>query len=128
MSSFLRSFCVLFFVLMLVIVGRNAFASDNGPLKLELQDPVAVGMGGAFVGEADRASAVYYNPAGITQINSPEVTAGLTWAQPQMRYESSSSLNGAGYTAEMKEENFILILKNKFKVVLIMELYLLLLR
>ena len=76
-------------------------------LKLELQDPVAVGMGGAFVREADRASAVYYNPAGITQIDSPEVLAGLTWVQPQIHYESSAVQNGPGYSANMIEQNFV---------------------
>ena len=32
----------------------SAFASDTGLIKLELQDAAAVGMGGAFTGEADR--------------------------------------------------------------------------
>jgi len=81
---------------------HNAFASDNGQIKSELQDPVAVGMGGAFVGEADRPSAVYYNPAGITQLNSIEATAGLTWVQPQMKLESAT-----GTTSEMKEDNYL---------------------
>ena len=59
---------VLFGVaLLLSFVCPRAFASDNGVIKLELPDAAAVGMGGAFVGEADRPSAVYYNPAGITQ-------------------------------------------------------------
>ena len=114
-----RQLCVVLTALVLVIGRQNAFASDNGNLKLELQDPVAVGMGGAFVGEADRASAVYYNPAGITQIDSPEVSAGLTWAQPQISFESNTSHYPG--TSEMKEENFLFpdvfvtspIIKNK---------------
>jgi len=32
----------------------------------------AIGMGGAFVGTADDASALYWNPAGITQMDRPE--------------------------------------------------------
>lgn len=83
----------------------NAFASDTGVIKLELPDAAAVGMGGAFVGEADRPSSVYYNPAGITQIDTIEASAGLTWLQPQVKFESATANNGG--TSEMKMENFI---------------------
>ena len=73
---------------------QKAFAGDNGVIKLELPDAAAVGMGGAFTGEADRPSAVYYNPAGIVQMNTVEVSAGLTWLQPQIKFESSTPDNG----------------------------------
>ena len=88
--------------LLLSCFGQNAFASDNGQVKIEIQDAAAIGMGGAFVGEADRPSAVYYNPAGITQLNSIEASAGLTWVQPQMKFEPT-----AGNTSEMKEDNYL---------------------
>ena len=68
--------CVFF----VVLSSQHAFASDNGVFKLEIADAVAAGMGGAFVGEADRPSAVYFNPAGITQMDTIEMSAGLTWA------------------------------------------------
>ncbi len=103
---------------------QNAFAGDNGPLKLELADAAATGMGTAFTGEADRPSAVYYNPAGIVQMNTAEATAGLTWAQPQIKYQSSAPQNGSGYTANMKEDNYLFphvfvttpVFKDKFYV------------
>jgi len=89
---------------MLVVIGQNAFAGDTGLLKLELQDAVAVGMGGAYTGEADRPSAVYYNPAGITQIDTIEASAGLTWLQPQMKFESSTGNDG---TSKEKTDNYL---------------------
>lgn len=99
---------VLFGVAVLLsFVCPRAFASDNGVIKLELPDAAAVGMGGAFVGQADRPSAVYYNPAGITQLDDIQLSAGLTWAQPQIKYESSAVQNGPGYTATMKEDNYL---------------------
>ena len=101
MSSFFRSFCISLFVFMLVMVGRNAFASDSGQLKVELQDAAAIGMGGAFTGEADRPSAVYYNPAGIVQMDSPEVSGDLTWIQPQMKFNPASG----GDSSKSKEDN-----------------------
>lgn len=84
----------------------RAFAADNGVFKLELADAVATAMGGAFAGQADRPSAVYYNPAGITQMDSLEVSATFTWLQPQILYSSSAAQNGPGYTAKMKEDNY----------------------
>ena len=102
MVLYRHKFFIAFFVLML-IVDRNAFAGDNGNLKLELDDAAAAGMGDAFVGEADRASAVYFNPAGITQIDSLEVSAGLTWAGPQLKF----SPTGGGDSSKMMNENFI---------------------
>jgi long-chain fatty acid transport protein len=85
----------------------NALAADNGVFKLEIADAVAAGLGGAFAGQADRPSAVYYNPAGIVQMNTIEASATFTWLQPQIRYNSSDAANnGAGYTANMKEDNY----------------------
>ena len=104
MSS-IRIIIVAICVFLLSFSSQKAFAGDNGVIKLELQDAAAVGMGGAFTGEADRPSAVYYNPAGITQMDTIEVSAGLTWLQPQVKFESATPDNGG--TSEMKTQNFL---------------------
>ena len=114
----IRIIIVAVFAFLLSFFSQNAFAGDNGVIKLELPDAAAVGMGGAFTGEADRPSAVYYNPAGITQMDTIEVSAGLTWVQPQVKFESSTGNDG---TSEMKTQNFLFpdvfvtvpIIKNK---------------
>ncbi len=116
--------CIVFTAFILVVVRQNAFAGDNGVFKLELPDAAATGMGTAFVGQADRPSAVYFNPAGIIQMDTAQVSAGLTWLQPQIKYESSAPQNGPGYTANMKEDNYLFpdvfvttpVFKNKFYV------------
>lgn len=47
----------------------------------------AGGMGGAFVGLADDPSAIYWNPAGLSQLGSPQVMfVHNQWAQ-DIRYE-----------------------------------------
>jgi hypothetical protein len=47
----------------------------------------AGGMGGAFVGLADDPSAIYWNPAGLSQLDCPQVMfAHNQWAQ-DIRYE-----------------------------------------
>ena len=41
-----------------------------------------MGQGNAFVAEADDPSAIYFNPAGITQLKGEELSAGLTGLVP----------------------------------------------
>jgi len=118
MSSF-RTIIVAVCAFLMVILCQNAFAGDNGVIKLELPDAAAVGMGGAFTGEADRPSAVYYNPAGIVQMDSIETSVGLTLVQPQIEYKSLT-----GDTSDMKRDNYIFpdffvttpVVKGKFYV------------
>ena len=124
MFPYRSQLCIVIAIFMLVVVRQNAFAGDSGVFKLELPDAAATGMGTAFTGQADRPSAVYFNPAGIVQMDTAQVSAGLTWLQPQMRYQSSAPQNGSGYTANMKEDNFLIpnvfvttpVFKDKFYV------------
>ncbi len=78
----------------------NSFAGDSGVMKLTLPDAAAVGMGTAFTGEADRPSAVYYNPAGIVQVGRA-FSAGVTTVLPQLDYKSPS-----GETVQARRTNF----------------------
>ncbi|MBF0483742.1 MAG: outer membrane protein transport protein [Candidatus Omnitrophica bacterium] len=56
-----------------ILAGLLCFISParagSGAYSLEMLDAEAVGKGDAFVGEADNPSAVYYNSAGLTQLN-----------------------------------------------------------
>lgn len=98
------SFRIIFvgvFALLLSCCSQNAFAVDNGVYKLEIPDAAAVGMGGAFTGDADRPSAVYYNPAGITQMGT-EISAGFTFLQPEIEYKPLS-----GNAVEMNRDDYV---------------------
>ncbi len=59
------------------------------------QDARATGQGEAFVAQADDASAIYYNPAGLTQIKGTEITSGMEVSFPD------SKLRGGGSGEEM---------------------------
>jgi long-chain fatty acid transport protein len=59
------------------------------------QDARATGQGEAFVAQADDASAIYYNPAGLTQLKGTEFTSGMGVSFPY------SHLEGGGSGAEM---------------------------
>ena len=59
------------------------------------QDARATGQGEAFVAQADDASAIFYNPAGLTQFKGTEFTSGLQADFPDSR------LKGGGPGTEM---------------------------
>lgn len=66
--------------------------------RLTDQDPFASARGGAFAATADNASAIYYNPAGITQLSG---IRSLMSAYA-ISYEASVDLAGPGGTEDTK--------------------------
>jgi len=86
-------------------LGWTALASaaviGSAPVGLALgfrnpdQSARATGQGEAFVAQADDASAIYYNPAGLTQVPGTQFTSGGLLGFPSWRY------SGAGGSAEM---------------------------
>jgi len=58
-------------------------------LRTPNQHPEAVARGNAFVATADNPAAIYYNPAGITQLEGHNVSLGvLNYLAIKTRYES----------------------------------------
>ncbi len=55
-----------------IVVSANGFALD---LNISGAGARAKGMGGAFIGVADDATAVSWNPAGLAQLDRPEASA-----------------------------------------------------
>jgi long-chain fatty acid transport protein len=59
--------------------------------RIPNQDPEAIGRGNAFVATADNPSAIYYNPAGITQLEGNNVQVGsLFYLNIYADYQSPS--------------------------------------
>lgn len=58
--------------------------------RLPNQDPEAIARGDAFAATADNPSAIYYNPAGITQLEGWNVRAGIYAISPSVDYTSPS--------------------------------------
>ena len=50
----------------------------------------AYGMGGAFIARADDATAASWNPAGLTQLESPEFSAVYRFSAREDSHQSSS--------------------------------------
>ncbi len=97
----------------------NVFAAASGNVRLETPDAATVGMGSANVGDADRPSAVYYNPAGLTQIDNAQLSVGMTVLQPQINYKSPS-----GDEVQSRKNTYVFphvyftspVVKNKFYI------------
>jgi long-chain fatty acid transport protein len=67
--------------------------------RLPNQDPEAVARGNAFVATADNPSAIFYNPAGITQLQGQNLSVGLYLISTGNSFESTN-----GPTAESKRK------------------------
>ena len=57
-----------------LLAAGSAHASGT---RVGLKDAFATGRGNAFVATADNPSAVYYNPAGLTQLDGQRLSAGI---------------------------------------------------
>lgn len=93
----------------IVLLGTSSVAlgitdtETNASIPFNLASPGArsMGMGGAFLGLADDATAAYTNPAGLTQLVSPEVSIEARRTDYSIPYVTSGSasldpFNGSG--------------------------------
>ncbi len=72
-----------------------------GGAKIPNQSTRAMGMSDAFVGGADDASAVYYNPAGLIRLKSAEWIGNLYFARSEIDYsgrDGNDTSDGRLYT------------------------------
>jgi long-chain fatty acid transport protein len=80
----------------------KAFAAGSGAFRIELVDAASMGKGAAVVAQADNPAAIYYNPAGMTQLDSKlELSLGASIFQPFTTYT-----NNSGDKTEMRREIF----------------------
>ena len=64
-------------ILTSVLIGAIPSVVSAAGYYLPNQDAFATARGNAFVATADSAAAVHYNPAGLTQLSTPEVQVGV---------------------------------------------------
>jgi long-chain fatty acid transport protein len=83
-----HNFSKLLAVVLLVTSVRDAAANGFG---LPDQDAFATARGEAFVATADNASAIYYNPAGITQLTGSNLRGGLNSVYYEPTYQPPNS-------------------------------------
>jgi long-chain fatty acid transport protein len=86
------------FVFGLVLTGGLAAAGSVLALGFRNpdQDARATAQGEAFVAQADTPAAIYYNPAGLSQINGTAFTSGGYLTFRDIRFESAAGKEGIG--------------------------------
>lgn len=75
--------------LLVVLALWPALAGAVG-FRLPNQDPEAIARGNAFTATADNPSAIYYNPAGISQLDGLNIRAGVYFVSAGVDYTSPS--------------------------------------
>ncbi len=79
-----------------IIAGALAWKAPANGFRLLDQDAFATARGEAFVATADNASAIYYNPAGITQLDGNNLRSGIYGIYVDADYRPPPSAANAG--------------------------------
>lgn len=74
-----------------VAIAVGALAVQSSAWALGFRNPdqgaKATGQGEAFAAQADDASAIYYNPAGLTQVKGTQFTSGSYLSLPTIKFQ-----------------------------------------
>jgi long-chain fatty acid transport protein len=70
--------------------------ADAQALRFQPQGARAAGQGNAFAAESDDASAIHYNPAGLTQAAGVQSILGLNLLGGSVKYKSPTGLDSRG--------------------------------
>lgn len=71
-----------------------AFAGTASAGGFQLFEQSASGLGNAYAGSAanaENASTIFYNPAGMTQLQGVQVSAGVDFVRPSYRFQNNGS-------------------------------------
>lgn len=99
-----RALIALFVGLVLVFSVKNAYSVGSGAFRVEVPDAEALGKGSAFVAQADNPSAIYYNPAGLTQLKgNAYLSVGSAVIKPLCTYKDSD-----GTETDRRRETFVI--------------------
>lgn len=75
-----------------------AFASSAGAAGFQLIEQNASGIGNAYAGSAavaENASTIFYNPAGMTELQGTQLSAGVAAVKPTFKFSDNGSSAGA---------------------------------
>lgn len=85
-------FAVTLLAVSLAIVPTYALAAG---FSLPEQSASAMGMASAFTGQADDASAAWYNPAAMTQLDGTQVMGGFVVIYPEFMHDNTNGTTDA---------------------------------
>ena len=86
-------------------------------LRFQPQGAAATGQGNAFIAQADDASAIHYNPAGLSQVNGVQVVTGTNLVGGSIKFNSPTGSSAS--TGSVSEHAAIrVIITNTFALIL----------
>jgi long-chain fatty acid transport protein len=94
--------------LALIISGVLGLKASANGFRLPDQDAFATARGEAFVATADNPSAIYYNPAGITQLEGDDLRLGLYGIYLDSSFSPPSSAPNHGQTYD-NQDNYAVV-------------------
>jgi long-chain fatty acid transport protein len=83
----------------LVVAGVLLFfpvVTQAQALRFQPQGAAAAGQGNAFAAQADNASAIHYNPAGLTQVSNFQAVFGLALLGGSIKTQNAAGLDTRG--------------------------------
>ncbi len=103
MKNRLALFSLVLIITVILFTPSNVFSVGSAGFRNEVPDAEALGKGSAFVAQADNPSAVYYNPAGLTQLKERYISIGYVLELPQNSFKPLS-----GDEVEMQGQYFLI--------------------
>ncbi len=86
----MKQFAVIsVFILLCFCKATNAVAQIASGLHNPVFSALALAQGNAFVARANDASAISFNPAGLTQLERPQVSLGAGFVLPSVEYHGN---------------------------------------
>jgi long-chain fatty acid transport protein len=79
-------------VLLIALLSVAPRVTLAGGIEVPMQSSKAAGQADAFTAQADDPSAIFYNPAGLTQLNGTQLSIGGYYLQPSFHFRGD---NGA---------------------------------
>ena len=93
-----------FRLLVTLISGALALKASANGFRLPDQDAFATARGEAFVATADNPSAIYYNPAGIAQLDGNNLRAGVYGIYLYPSYSPTNGAPNSGHTYHIENK------------------------
>lgn len=101
--------CLAVFVFVSVICILAVPSARGAGFLIFEQGAKAMGMAGAFTATADDPSAIFNNPAGITQLEGTQISIGNTFIRNDQKLDvDSDAFAGVTYHEEMASQTFYL--------------------
>lgn len=88
----MKRLAVVCFIFLLFSTTRHSstFAQIASGFHNPVFGALALAQGNAFVARADDASAIAFNPAGLTQLERPQISSGASFILPSVEYHGNS--------------------------------------